>query len=76
MLGMPGLDAQTRDALRDHRMEHHKKWAWRRMIDAVRERRPIDALACFRAPLPVVLNLSCNLGTECLHRLGRRFRVV
>jgi succinoglycan biosynthesis protein ExoU len=76
MLGIPGLDAQTRDALRDHRMEHYKKWVWRRMIDAVRERRPIDALACFRAPLPVVLNLSCNLGTECLHRLGRRFRVV
>jgi succinoglycan biosynthesis protein ExoU len=74
MLAMPGLTKGTRRALRDHRLEHHKKWVWRRMIDSVRERRPIAALGCFRAPMPVAFDLSRKLGAEGLQRLGRRFR--
>ncbi len=74
MLAMAGLTTGTRHALRDHRLEHHKKWVWRRMIDAVRERRLIAALGCFLAPVPVALDLSRNLGAEGLRRLGRRFR--
>lgn len=74
MLAMPGLTRETRRALLDHRMEHHKKWVWRRLIDAVRERRPVAALGCFRAPLPVAFDLSRNLGAETLRRLGHRLR--
>ena len=74
MLAMPGLSAQTRRALSDHRLEHHKKWVWRRLIDAVRERRPVAALGCFHAPLPVAADLSRNLGAETLRRLGHRLR--
>ncbi len=74
MLAMPGLTREARLALQDHRLEHHKKWVWRRLIDAVRERRPIAALGCFRAPVPVAFELSRNLGAEGLRRLGRRLR--
>ncbi|WP_299567685.1 glycosyltransferase family 2 protein [uncultured Sulfitobacter sp.] len=74
MLAMPGLSPQTRRALSDHRLEHHKKWVWRRLIDAVRERRPVAALGCFHAPLPVAADLSRNLGAETLRRLGHRLR--
>ncbi|MCK0122593.1 glycosyltransferase [Loktanella sp. F6476L] len=74
MLALPNLTEETRRALFDHKLEHHKKWVWRRLIDAVRERQPLEAINCFRAPVPVALSLSRKLGAESMRRLGRRLR--
>lgn len=68
LLATPGLDRTTRRALRRHLLDVHKKWQWRRMIDAVREARPRAALACFRSPPPVALDLALRLSREALHR--------
>ncbi|CTQ32698.1 glycosyltransferase family 2 protein [Jannaschia rubra] len=72
MLALPGLDAPTRAALRAHMMEQHKKWAWRRMIDAVRASDPRAAAACFRAPPQVGVDLIGRLGREVGRRLLSR----
>jgi len=63
-LSRPGLDAATRAALRAHMLEARKKSAWRRMIDAVRERDARRAAACFLAPPGVVADLSGRLLRE------------
>jgi len=70
LLQTPGLGAQVRAALQAHQLEQQKKWAWRRLIDAKRARDPLAAAAAFRAPLPVVADLTRRLGQD----LGQRAR--
>lgn len=72
LLALPQLDAETRAALEAHLLEEHKKWAWRRMIDAGRARNPLAMAACFRAPLPVAADLAKRLGNDMLERLQGR----
>lgn len=74
LLSLPQTDAQTREALTAHLLEEHKKWAWRRMIDAVKARDLAAALGCFRAPPPVRADLSRRLGLELWQRTVRRRR--
>ena len=74
LLAMPQLDPEVRSALQDHLIEQHKKWAWRRMIDAVRERDPLAALACYYAPIPVIAHLTRSLALETWHRLSGRIK--
>ncbi len=70
LLQAPGLDAPTRKALQAHLLEQQKKWAWRRLIDAKRARDPLAAAAAFRAPLPVVADLTGRVAQD----LGQRLR--
>lgn len=74
MLAMPQLKAETRTALRAHLLEEHKKWAWRRMIDAVKARHPGRALACFAAPPAVGADLIRRLSEQVWLRGTRRLR--
>ena len=72
MLARTDLPAEIRRALEAHLMEQRKKWAWRRLIDAVRETDPVAALRCFWAPPQVTLDLFRRLAREALTRLRRR----
>lgn len=72
MLAQPKLGRETRDALRAHLLEHHRKWVWRRMIDAVRNRDPRAAMACLISPPRVSMDLSRRLLREGLQRGLRR----
>lgn len=71
MLADPALGPGARAALRAHMLEQQKKWAWRRMIDAVRRSDPRAAAACFWAPPQVGADLVARLGREAVGRLGR-----
>lgn len=59
-------------ALRQHLMEQRKKWAWRRLIDAVRETDPLKAVSCFWAPPAVIADLLQRLAGDAGRRLRRR----
>lgn len=74
LLAMQGIDAATRKALTAHRLEQQKKWAWRVVLDAKRERDLGKALGAFRAPLPVGASLVGKLWGEVTARLpgGRK----
>ena len=72
MLTREDLSFATRKALEAHLMEHRKKWAWRRLIDAVRDADPLAALRCFWAPPQVALDLFGRLSREALARVRRR----
>lgn len=73
LLDRSDLPADARAALEIHHLEQHKKWAWRCLIDAVRERKPGAALACFKAPLPVVADLAGKLASDVSRRIvGKR----
>lgn len=69
LLALPEVDPAARAALEEHLLEEHKKWAWRRMIDAGRARDPLAMAACFRAPWPVAADLSQRLWNDLLERL-------
>lgn len=66
------LDSETRRMIRAHIMEQRKKWAWRKLIDAVREADVLKALQCFWAPPPVSFDLMRRLTREVLLRVSRR----
>jgi glycosyltransferase involved in cell wall biosynthesis len=72
LLARRGLDGATRAALQAHVLEQHKKWAWRRLIDAKTAADPAAALACFWAPPAVIADLVGRLWGEATTRLGRR----
>ena len=69
MLQRTNLDAATRRAIEVHKVEQHKKWAWRVLIDAKRERNLGKAIGAFIAPLPVGLSLMRRLWSEVTARL-------
>lgn len=62
----PGLSRPERAVLREHMTLCHKKWAWVRLIEAVRARNVGSATGAFMAPLPVI--------GELLGRIGSHFR--
>ncbi|MCK0168489.1 glycosyltransferase [Jannaschia sp. S6380] len=70
MLRTPDLPGDVRAALHAHMLEQQKKWAWRRMIDAVRRSDPRAAAACFWAPPRVGADLLARLGREAIGRIG------
>lgn len=72
MLARPDLPQDTRRALCAHLLEQRKKWAWRRMIDAVRRTDAMGALRCFWGPPQVGFDLLGRLGREALSRLKQR----
>ena len=72
LLTRADLSRATREALEAHLMEHRKKWAWRRLIDAVRDADPSAALRCFWGPPQVALDLFGRLAREALARARRR----
>jgi succinoglycan biosynthesis protein ExoU len=74
LMSLPQVDTATRKALREHYLEEHKRWSWRRMIDAGRARDPRAMAACFRAPLPVAADLTRRLGNDMLERLRGEHR--
>ena len=57
----PNLSAQDKVALRAHRIDVHKEWAWRRLIDAVKARDISSMIGAFVAPPSVVLSLAGKL---------------
>ena len=69
LLGMDGIDEATREALEAHRLEQQKKWAWRVVLDAKKERNLGKALGAFIAPLPVGASLIGKLWREVIARL-------
>ncbi|MEO0713242.1 MAG: glycosyltransferase family 2 protein [Pseudomonadota bacterium] len=59
----PDISDETRAALRDHRRLQHRRWARVHLLEAVRERRWINAMGAFIAPPGVALDLlSMVLG--------------
>lgn len=74
MLEMPEADAATRAALRAHLIEERKKWAWRRLIDAVKARDIAAALSCFAAPPAVVFDLLGRLTEQVWLRGSKRLK--
>lgn len=51
------LKGDDRAALKAHMQLAHKKWAWVRLIEAVRARNPVEAAASFLAPPAVIADL-------------------
>ncbi|MEY8800929.1 glycosyltransferase family 2 protein [Leisingera sp. XS_AS12] len=80
LLGRSGLDPRTRAALRAHQLEQRKKWAWRQLIAAKRNRDLLGAAACFRAPPAVISSLVGQLCSTLQQRLqpdlGQKFDVL
>lgn len=72
LLSLPEVDPDTRAALNEHMLEQHKKWAWRKLIDAKGAADLKAALACFWAPPAVVADLLSKLWGEVRQRLSRR----
>lgn len=72
LLARKDLSADTRRALEAHMMEQYKKWAWRKLIDAVRAADPVAALRCFWAPPQVTVDLFGRLIREAVVRARRR----
>ncbi|MEM8851912.1 MAG: glycosyltransferase family 2 protein [Pseudomonadota bacterium] len=72
MLAWPDLPNGVRAALHAHLLEQRKKWAWRRLIDAVRTSDMRAAMGCFWAPPQVGADLLARLGREAVGRLGAR----
>ncbi len=68
LLDSRGLSRDTRRALRKRMAASHKKWAWARLIEAVRTRRPLEAAACFFAPPATVGALAANVAAHITHR--------
>lgn len=72
ILARSDLPADARRAIEAHIFEQHKKWAWRRLIDAKRDRNLMVALACFKAPLPVAVDLAKKLVVDIIQRATGR----
>ena len=72
LLDRADLPDDARAALTTHHLEQHKKWAWRCLIDAVRARKPLAALACFKAPMPVVSDLISKLAGDVTKRFAKK----
>lgn len=72
LLGRNGLAPADRQAVRRHLSQVSKEWAWLRLIDAVKARAPLQALACFAAPPPVIGALLARLGEQVVVRSRRR----
>jgi len=69
LLARDDLDPATRRALERHRLEQQKKWAWRRVLDAKKQKNLGAALAAFKAPPAVVMDLMGKLWGEIGARL-------
>lgn len=69
LLNRPDLPEDAKAALRIHMTEQHKKWAWRRLIDAKRDKSLSAALSAFNAPLPIALDLGRRLLVDVFQRL-------
>lgn len=72
LLNRPDLPEDAKAALQVHKLEQHKKWAWRRLIDAKRDRSLSAALSAFNAPLPVMADLAGKLLKDVFQRLSGR----
>lgn len=74
LLARRDLAAAERRVIRAHQIDSMKRWAWMRLIDAVKRRDPRAALACFRVPPAVVWHLLGCLAEQVVLRGGRRLR--
>lgn len=72
LLDRPDLPEEARAALRIHKTEQHKKWAWRKLIDAKRDKSLSGALSAFKAPLPVAIDLGQRLLRDVAQRATGR----
>lgn len=59
---LPGVHGAALRMLKEHRRLSHKKWAWVRLIEAVKARQPLEAAACFAAPPDVIGDLLGQLA--------------
>jgi len=67
------IPEDARAMLKKHMLLMHKKWAWVRLIEAKRQRNPLEALGAFMAPPPVIAELAQRVGEHLrgTHRSGR-----
>ncbi len=72
LLDRPDLPEEARAALRIHKTEQHKKWAWRKLIDAKRDKSLSGALSAFKAPVPVAIDLGQRLLRDVAQRATGR----
>lgn len=70
------LPAGARDALERHRIDTMKRWAWMRLIDAVKARDLGECIRCFQVPMPVAGHLVSCLSEQVVLRSGDRARNV
>ncbi|MGV6859628.1 MAG: glycosyltransferase family 2 protein [bacterium] len=54
LLGSPNLTREEKKAIEVHRIDTHKRWAWRRFLDTKKQRDFIALVKIFKAPLPVI----------------------
>ncbi|MFQ6550851.1 glycosyltransferase family 2 protein [Aestuariibius insulae] len=65
-------DPQAKALIRRHRLETWKRWAWMRLIEAVRDRDGREVFAAFRGPPGVGLSLMGRLAEQAYLRTARR----
>lgn len=69
LLGDPRLPESARRHVREHLRLSHEKWAWVRLIEAVKARNPVGVAGSFLAPPGIVASLFARLAERL--RQGR-----
>jgi succinoglycan biosynthesis protein ExoU len=69
---IPGLGARDKAALRRHYLSVDCRLQWRLLIEAVKARDPVAAIACFLRPYPVPLYLLSRLWEQSILRAGKK----
>ena len=69
---LKGLDRQTKNALKQLRMDTRKRWSWVRLIEAVKTRNYNEMLQTFIGPAPVALHLIYCLTQQAVKRTYQR----
>ncbi len=72
LLGIVDDDPAARALIERHKLETWKRWAWMRLIEAVRTRDGREAVAAFRGPPRVGLSLVGRLMEQAYLRTARR----
>lgn len=72
LLTHPDLTPTERKVIKQHRLETHMEWAWRRLIDAVHARDVPEMFAVMCEHPKVTLSLTQKLFAQAVTRLKRR----
>lgn len=76
LLTRAGLSDPARKLIVAHRIESKKRWAWMRLIDAVKSRNAGEILRCFLVPPAVIWHLLGQLSEQAVLRTLRRLSLA
>jgi len=71
LLKTASLTREARTALRMHNRQVQNEWAWRNLIDAVKDRNLKEALRCFSQSLSTSMSLGAKLSEQVVLRSRR-----